>query len=311
MSKQTILGAGGVIGKEVAKSLTEFTEDIRLVSRNPQKVNPNDELLSADLTNADDVMKAVAGSEIVYLTVGFPYNYKVWKENWPKTMDNVIKACIENGCKLVYFDNIYMYDQDHLSPMDEQTPINPPSEKGKVRAWITDVLMSNINEGKINALIARSADFYGPAIGQNSVLTETVFNNFAKGKTANWLGNLNCKHSFTYTPDAGKATALLGNTDDAYGEVWHLPTASNPPTGKEWIDMIAAEFGVKPKVQVAGKFIVKIMGWFNPLMKELYEMLYQVDRDYVFNSSKFEKRFDFKPTPYKEGIKKVIAKDYS
>ena len=272
MSTQTILGAGGVIGIEVAKALVDYTENIRLVSRNPQKVNPNDELLSADLTNADDVMKAVAGSEIVYLTVGFPYNYKVWKESWPKTMDNVIKACIENNCKLVFFDNIYMYDQDHLNPMDEQTPINSPSEKGKIRTQIYKMLMSNINEGKIKALIARSADFYGPSIGQNSVLRETVFNNFAKGKTANWLGNLNCKHSFTYTPDAGKSTALLGNTDDAYGEVWHLPTASNPPTGKEWIDMIAAEFGVKPKVQVAGKFIVKIMGWFNPLMKELYEI---------------------------------------
>jgi hypothetical protein len=31
-------------------------------------------------------------------------------------------------------------------------------------------------------------------------------------------------------------------------------------------------------------------------------MLYQYDRDYIFDSSKFEKEFNFTPTPYKEGI---------
>ena len=138
-----------------------------------------------------------------------------------------------------------------------------------------------------------------------------MFKNFAKGKAANWLGSTKYKHSFTYTPDAGKATAILGNTEDAYREVWHLPTASNPPTGKEWIEMIATEMDVKPKVQVAGKPLVKVIGWFDPIMKELYEMIYQNDRDYVFDSSKFEKRFSFKPTPYKEGIKEIVANDYA
>ncbi|MFM9950975.1 MAG: NAD-dependent epimerase/dehydratase family protein [Saprospiraceae bacterium] len=307
---QTILGSGGVIGIELAKALKDYTNEIRLVSRKPEKVNPTDELMAADLLNPADVERAVSGSSIVYVTVGFPYNIKVWQESWPKFIAYVIDACKKHHCKLVFFDNIYMYDPGYLDGMTEETPTNPPSKKGKVRAEISDMIMKEVKNGSLTALIARSADFYGPQIKNTSMLTETVFKPFGQGKKANWLGSVNYKHSYTYTPDAGKATALLGNTEDAYNQIWHLPTAGNPFTGKEWIEAIAKEMGVQPKYQAASKFIVRIIGLFVPVMKEMPEMMYQYDRDYVFNSDKFEKRFDFKPTPYLEGIKSVVASDY-
>ncbi len=307
---QTILGAGGAIGIELAKALKEFTNDIRLVSRNPEKVNSTDELLIADLLNADEVRKAIEGSSVVYVTIGFPYSVKVWKESWPKLVENVIKACIEHNCKMVFFDNIYMYDSNNMDGMTEETPINPSSKKGKIRDEIAKMIMDAVSEGKLNALIARSADFYGPKIKNNSMLTETVFKPFSNGKKANWIGSVDFKHSFTYIRDAGKATALLGNSEDAFNQIWHLPTAPNPFTGKEWIEVIAREMGAKPKFQVAPKFLVKIMGLFMPIMKEMVEMMYQYDRDYVFDSSKFESKFDFKPTSYMNGIKEIIKSDY-
>jgi len=307
---QTILGSGGIIGIELAKSLKKFTNVIRLVSRNPKKVNTTDELMSADLLNAADVQKAVQGSSIVYVTVGFPYSAKVWSESWPKFISSVIKACKEHNCKLVFFDNIYMYDSNHLNGMTEETHINPPSKKGKIREQIARMIMDEVEEGNITALIARCADYYGPGIERNGMIREMIFKKFAAGEKANWLCFVNYKHSVTYTPDAGKATALLGNTEDAYNQVWHLPTSANPFTGKEWIEAIAEEMGVKPKYQVATKFIVRIMGIFIPVMREMPEMLYQYNRDYVFDSSKFEERFNFKPTPYLEGIKEIIKADY-
>ncbi len=307
---QTILGSGGVIGIELAKALKEYTSQIRLVSRNPNKVNETDETFPADLLNPSEVNEAVKGSTIVYVTVGFPYNLKIWEENWPKFTSSVIDACITHNCKLVFFDNIYMYDSNHLNGMNEETPINPPSKKGKIRAEIADMILSKVKEGKLTALIARSADFYGPGIKNTSMLTETVFKPLSTGKKANWMASLNYKHSFTYTPDAGKATALLGNSEKAYNQVWHLPTAENPFTGREWINTIANEMDVKPKTQTATKFIVKILGLFIPLMREMPEMMYQYDRDYVFNSDKFTDHFDFKPTTYLDGIREIIESDY-
>jgi len=308
---QTVLGAGGAIGTHLAKALNEYTSEIRLVSRNPVKVNSSDELLSADLLDAADVKKAISGSSIVYVTVGFPYSYKIWKESWPRFTRNVIEACTEMKCKLVFFDNIYMYDPAYLNGMTEETPIRPTSKKGKVRAGIHEMIMNRVNEGKLEALIARSADFYGPGIKNASMLTETVFNPLSNGKKANWMSSLKYKHSFTYTPDAGKATALLGNTASAYQQVWHLPTADNPMTGKEWIDTIAREMGIQAKTQVATRPVVRMLGLFSPIMREMPEMMYQYDRDYVFNSDKFNKHFSMGPTPYLEGIREIIQSDYT
>ena len=131
---QTILRARGAIGVELAKALTEYTTDIRLVGRNPKKVNETDTLFKADILNADELDKAVEGSEVVYVTVGFEYKLSVWQKSWPLFMTNLIASCKKHNAKLVFFDNIYMYDANHHNGMTEETPINPPSKKGKMEA---------------------------------------------------------------------------------------------------------------------------------------------------------------------------------
>jgi hypothetical protein len=80
--------------------------------------------------------------------------------------------------------------------------------------------------------------------------------------------------------------------------------------GIDWIMTISQEMGVKSKYRAVSKFMVKMLGLFIPVMRESHEMLYQYDKDYVFNSDKFEKRFNFKPTPYLEGIREIVQIDY-
>lgn len=308
---QTILGSGGTIGIELSKALKQYTSAIRLVSRNPKKVNDTDELFPADLLNPMELKNAIKGSKIVYVTVGFPYSYKIWKENWPKFIKTLLDICETEGCKLVFFDNVYMYDKNNLNPMTENSLVNPPSKKGKIRAKIAKMIMDKTNKGNLKALIARSADFYGPSIEKTGLLTETVFKPLAAGKIANWLVNDTHRHSFTYTPDAGKATALLGNTEEAYGQIWHLPTAPNPLTGMEWVETIAKQMGTKSRHRVVSKLMVQLIGLFVPVMKESVEMLYQYNRDYVFNSSKFENEFNLRPTSYQDGIEEIVNTNYN
>lgn len=302
---QTILGSGGVIANHLAKSLPTYTQKIRLVSRNPKHVTGNEELLSADLTSAEQVMKAVKGSEVVYLTVGLPYNIKVWQEQWPKLMQNVINACKANGSKLVFFDNVYMYGKV-IGPMTEETPFNPCSKKGEVRTRIASMILDEISKGKLTALIARSADFYGPET-KNSYLEMMIFENLKKGKSAQIMISKSLNHSFTYTPDAGKATALLGNTPSAYNQTWHLPTDKNSINGQQIVEIAAKALNVKPKITVLPKFMIQIASLFNPLIKESVEMLYQYDSEYFFDSSKFDSAFKFEKVLYAEGIRNSLS----
>jgi nucleoside-diphosphate-sugar epimerase len=302
---QTILGANGTIGKLLAKELKTYSDQIRLVSRNPVKINETDELFPADLSDPAQVDGAIKDSKVVYLLVGFEYNIKVWRKNWPGLMKAVIDACIKYNSKLVFFDNMYLYDKESLSHMTENSAINPPSKKGQVRKDIAEMLFSEVRSGKLKALIARSADFYGPH-NERSFLIEVVLKNLKKGKSPMWFIDANKKHSFTYTPDAAKATAILGNADEAYNQVWHVPTDPDTLTGKEMIGLFQSEMKTNKKITVMSMWMLKILGIFMPLMREMPEMMYQYDRDYVFDSSKFIIRFNFQPTPYSLGVKKTI-----
>jgi nucleoside-diphosphate-sugar epimerase len=146
--------------------------------------------------------------------------------------------------------------------MTENTSPNPSSRKGEVRKKIADMIMDEVGRGKLKAIIARAADFYGPNTPL-SFVNVMVFDNFKEGKKAQWLINDKLKHSLTYTPDASKATAILGNTESAYNQVWHLPTDRNALTGKEFIEKVAAEFGVSPRYRVLPRWMVQMVGLFN------------------------------------------------
>lgn len=304
---QTLLGSGGAIGIPLAKELKKYTDKIHLVARNPQKVNDDDELFTADLTNKDLTNKAVEGSEIVYLTVGLLYNSKVWQRDWPVVMRNVIDACIAHKAKLVFLDNVYMYSPAEMGHMTEKSRMEPESRKGKVRLELVNMIFDAIKNDGLVALIARSADFYGPNV-KSSVMEIGVFGKFKKNQKAFWQADASKIHSFTYTPDAAKAIAILGNNPEAYNQEWHLPTSAEKWTGKDFIETSAKEMNVKPRYYVLTKFMIGLISVFSSEVRELKEMQYQNDRDYFFDSKKFEEQFSFVPTSYAEGIKEIVSR---
>ena len=303
---QTILGSGGGIGLPLARELKNHTDKIRLVSRNPKKVNEGDELFPVDVNDLTRIDSAIKGSEVVYVTIGFEYNTKVWQHVWPPFLQEVINACKKHNAKLVFFDNVYMYAKSAIPLMTESSRILPPSEKGKVRTKLHQMIMDEVEKNNLKALIARSADFYGPD-NKNSALNMMVLDNLRKGKKAQAFGNIDKIHTYTFTPDAAKATALLGNTSDAYNQVWHVPTTKEKLTTRQWIELVAQALNKEPKIQIVPTWMVRILGLFIPVMREFPEMMYQYEQDYIFDSTKFEKRFGIFATTPKEGVRKMIS----
>jgi len=159
--------------------------------------------------------------------------------------------------------------------------------------------------GNLHAIIARAADFYGPHTA-NSFLNVMAFDNLAKGKNAQLMISKSLKHSFTYTPDAGKATAILGNTASAFDQTWHLPTDLNVLTGSEIVKLAAEALSKEAKITILPKWMIRMVGLFNPIIRESVEMLYQYESDYLFDSSKFDKTFKFTKVSYPDGIKEVM-----
>jgi nucleoside-diphosphate-sugar epimerase len=301
----TILGAGGAIGTALVKQFARTGQSVRLVNRNPRPIQGATEVVSADISDLDQTVRAVSGSSIVYLLVGLKYDFRVWRELWPRIMSNAIEASKRANAKLIFFDNVYMYGRVS-GPMTEEIPFNPCSKKGEVRAQIATTLLNEIKAGRLSALIARSADFYGPD-ARTSVANILVFEKFAKRATASWLVNDAVPHSYTFTPDAARSLTMLAANESAWNQTWHVPTTANPPNGKQFIQMAAKEFGVEPKYRVLSRPLIKLAGLFDQNTRESYEMLYQYDSAYLFESTKFSKTFSFEATSYAEGVRRVAA----
>ncbi|AQX50908.1 NAD-dependent epimerase/dehydratase family protein [Elizabethkingia anophelis] len=302
---QTILGANGQIGEELARELKRnFTSDIRIVSRRAQKVNDTDEIFSADLSVREKAIEAVKGSEIAYFTLGLPISSDLWEKQFPVILRNVIDACKVNGTKLVFFDNTYMYPQDDRI-LTENTAFDPVGRKGRVRRQMAEMVLKEIQSGELEAVICRAPEFYGPAKTQ-SITNTLIFNNIKEGKTLKVPLSDKKKRSLIWTPDASRATALIGNTPDAFGQTWHLPVDKSHPTYREFIRKASEIYGRDLKYSVVPRFVFSIGALFNKKMKELLELLPRYEHNNIFDDSKFRNRFpNFQVTSYQQGIGQI------
>ena len=302
---QTILGANGAIGKELAKELKQhYTSEIRLVSRQPERVNETDTLWAADLLDAHQTDEAIKGSDIVYFTVGLPINGELWEKQFPQIMRHVLNACERYHAKLVFFDNTYMYPaQKEL--LTEKTPFIPIGQKAKARATMTSLVLDAIASEKIEAVICRAPEFYGPLSTPsftNSLIINPIFND----RTAKVLISDQTLRTLIWAPDASRATALIGNTPEAYQQTWHLPCDDNRLTTQKFIELIGELFGTKFDYKIVSEVELIAQSAEKPHIKELLELLPRYHYDYLFDSSKFKRHFpEFRVTSYQEGIQKI------
>lgn len=297
----TILGAGGPVANALMAELTSNNNTVRLVSRREIKTTgKNTSWRKADLLNYQEVLAASKGSAVIYLCAGLIYDAVVWQQQWPVVIQNAINVAKETGARLIFFDNVYMYGLVN-GPMTEQTPYNPISKKGEVRAKIATQFMDEVKSGNIKASIARAPDFYGTD-STNSFFDMMILDKFAKKSTANWIGDPKVLHNFIYVPDAGKGMYLLGQNPESDNQIWHMPTAP-AVKGTELLELAASIYGVKMKYMTVGKLMLRMIGMFKKVVAGTVEMYYQYDHDYIFDSSKFEQAFNFKPTSYQDGIK--------
>ncbi len=301
--KHTILGAGGSIGNALTHELLKTKEIIRLVSRSNYSL-PGTESFKADITSYEETLKSVKDTDIVYLCAGLPYDSRIWADLWPKIMQNSIDACKSVNAKLIFFDNVYMYGKVE-GKMTESTAYNPCSTKGDIRAKTVMLLENEMNKKNVNALITRSADLYGPHATKNSLPYILVIEKLMKGRRAQWMIDANKLHSFTFTTDCAKGIILLSNTDECFSQTWHLPTY-NPVDGETFIRIVAKELGIAPDYIILNRWMIKMAGFFDKTVSESYEMLYQSEYNYIFDSSKFNSFFNYKPKSYSAGIYETV-----
>jgi nucleoside-diphosphate-sugar epimerase len=224
---------------------------------------------------------------------------------FPPLTRAVLEGTAEAGAKLVFADNLYVYGPPE-GPMTEETPQRAQGKKGRIRIEMAAAIMRAHRDGRLRCTIGRSSDYYGPR-GTTTTVGDNLMKPALRGKRARWLGSLDQPHTLNYLEDMGRALVTLGEREEADGQVWHLP-AAEPLTGRQFLTLVYEAAGLAPKVGVASRPMIRLVGVFNPLVRELNETLYQYERPFVSDASKFQSAFGpFEPTPHRDAVRRTVG----
>jgi hypothetical protein len=206
----------------------------------------------------------------------------------------------------VVLDNLYMLGRTGGKPMNEQTPSNPCSKKGEVRARVADQLFDAHLQGRVSVVCGRAADFYGPR-GKMTLFGDYFWKPVLAGKTAMSSANLDMIHTYHYIPDVARGLATLGAAkDDVLGQAWMLP-CQPAVTTREQARRFEPYLGHPAQLGTISGWMLTGLGWFVPMMRELSEMTYQWDEPFVVDDSHFRSRFDFRPLAVNEASRATVV----
>ncbi|QCK87004.1 NAD-dependent epimerase/dehydratase family protein [Phreatobacter aquaticus] len=300
MSEQIVVFGYGPVGKAAVERLHAQGRQVRVAQRSrPAELPDGVDFVACDVLQAGQVMRIVAGADQVVVTIGFAYDGEVWRQSWPLAMSNLLAACEVAGARMVFLDNLYMYGPQD-TPLREDTPLTSFGAKPAVRAEITRQWMAAATAGRVRVAALRAPDFYGPGVGLSHI-GDVGFGAIARGKRAFLIAPPDMPHDFAYVPDVGRAiVSLLDATDDAFGQVWHMPSAPTL-TPRQILEIGARAIGMTPKISALPLWLLPAIGLFVPLLRGMVEMRFQWDRPYHVDAAKFKARFWSDVTPFEVG----------
>jgi nucleoside-diphosphate-sugar epimerase len=293
----------GPLGLAVMQALVRGGRKVRMVNHSGKANIPSGvEVVAGDAYNPEVTRQLTTGASVVYQCA--QPRYTEWVDKFPPLQASILEGAATNGARLVIGENLYMYGEVS-EKIHEGLPYNAQTRKGRTRAQMAESAMAAHRAGKLRVAIGRGSDFFGPGV-LNSAMGERVFLPALKGKTASAGGSLDLPHTYTYIEDFGQALATLGERDEALGQIWHVP---NPETvtQRQLITTVFKEIGLPPKMSGMGKWMLSIGGLFIPEARESVEMLYEFEKPFIVDYSKFKRAFGDHVTHLDRAIQQTVA----
>lgn len=294
----------GQVGSALTAHLSRSGHAVRAVSRHrPPVLGEDVDWRSADVTDPESAVDAAKGAAVIYQCLSAPYSE--WPRSFPPLQRGALAAAERNGALLVSLENVYAYGPTHGAPMTEDLPLNATTVKGRARAAMTEELFAAAAAGRAQVTVGRASDFFGPGATE-SALGRRVFANAVAGKRADFLGNPDLPHTYSYVPDIAAGLATLGTDARSIGQVWHLPGPETLTT-RAVLDLVAGEVGHQVGVRSVPKVAMRVLGVFNPTMREMSEMMYEFNEPFVLDTTKYESMFEVSGTPLSRAVRDTVS----
>jgi nucleoside-diphosphate-sugar epimerase len=278
--------------------------DVRAVSRRrPAALAEGVDWRAVDATDSEAAIDAAKGAAVVYQCLNAPYTH--WPELFPPLQGNVLVAAERAKALLVTLENVYGYGPTGGRPMTEDLPLAATTSKGRTRAAMTAELLAAAESGRVRIAIGRASDFFGPGVTETT-LGARVFAHAIAGKRADFIGDPTRAHTYSYVPDIATGLATLGTDERSVGQVWHLPGPGTVTT-RALLDIVASHIDRPVRIRNLPKLALRVLGVVNPLMRELAEMSYEFEQDFVLDTSKYVSVFGAAGTTLADAVSDTVA----
>jgi nucleoside-diphosphate-sugar epimerase len=306
MNNAVIFGTGP-LGRATMNELVKRGEQVRMINRSGtlEGAQKNVEIVAADASNLESAIQASRGASVIFNCVGTAYTTQAWETQMPILWNNILQAAISSKAKLVIGDNLYVYDQVGTG-IHENLPHSSTARKGRARIRVVETMLEAHRSGRAQVTFARGSDFFGPYAGDQSQLGNRVFPALLTGKAAQLIGNPDLPHTLTFIEDFGRAMVMISDHDQAFGRAWHVPNAPTK-TRREVLEVAAKMVNQPLRIQSMNALMVRGLGLFVPILREVGEMMYQFDKPYTVDSSQFVAQFSDIHTPLEVALEQTIA----
>lgn len=304
-STHIILGTGQ-LGMALMEQLTAQGKTVLMVNRSgktPETLPTTARIMRGDVTSPQEVTAICQGAEVVFHCAQPAYTE--WPEKFPPITKGIVEGVARTNAKLIFGDNLYMYGSTNGQPIHENLPYAATGHKGRTRAHMAEMLLAAHQAGKVRVAIGRASDFYGPRV-TGSALGDMFFEAALAGKPVNLMGNIDLPHTYTYIGDFARALMTLSEKEGALGQVWHVPSAETITT-RQFVQLVEQEIGRSIKLRVAGKWLISLVGLFQPMVREMKEMMYEFEEPYVVEDGRFRQTFGSHTTPHPQAIRETVA----
>lgn len=311
-SDVNVIFGTGPLGLAVMDELVMQGKQVTLVNRRgtaPETLPDGVQIMAGDATNPADVARICAGADVVFQCA--QPHYHEWSEKFPPIIAGIIGGVSQTDARLVVGDNLYMYGATDGAPIHEDLPYAATGRKGRTRAALAQQLLDVHAAGDIQVTLGRASDFYGPRV-MGSAVGDVVFDAALAGKPINVLGNPDLPHTYTYIRDFARALVVLSERREAFGRAWHVPSAETVST-RAFVEMVGEAVGdtqdgsTALKLRPAGKWVVSLLGLFNPTLREFKEMMYEFEEPYVVDHSQYKAVFGNGVTPHRQAIAETVS----
>ena len=293
----------GQVGNALAERLLGLGVAVRAISRRrPPTLPAAVDWRGADVNDPEAAIAAATGASSIYQCLNVPY--PKWPRLFPPLQRSVLSAAERTGALLVSLENVYGYGPTGGRPMTEDLPLVATTVKGRTRAAMTEELLAASDAGRVRIAIGRASDFFGPGVTE-STLGERVFANARSGKRADFLGNPDLPHTYSYVPDIAAGLATLGTDERAIGQVWHLPGPETATT-RAVLELVAGEVGHPVDVRSVPKVVMRALGLVSPMMRALAEMAYEFEEPFVLDTTKYQSTFGPAGTPLAAAVAETV-----